>query len=105
MEGSPASPPSRSSDGGDLRDLGVARSVEAAALQERLIRERLSTLGDGHARRSEDGAGPSGRGDRLEAIEHEIRTVQELLEEESIIAHKLACSCDQYNIFVNFCTG
>ena len=42
---------------------------------------------------------------RTQTAEDHLVSLWELLEEESIIAHKLACSCDRHNIFVNFCTG
>ena len=38
------------------------------------------------------------------AEDHPV-SLWELLEEERMIAHKLACSCDRHNIFVNFCAG
>ena len=38
------------------------------------------------------------------AEDHPV-SLWELLEEERMIAHKLACSCDRHIFFVNFCAG
>ena len=43
--------------------------------------------------------------ERTRTAEDHLVSLWEFLEEEWIIAHKLACSCDRHNIFVNFCTG
>ena len=43
--------------------------------------------------------------ERTQTAEDHLVSLWELLEEESIIAHKLTCSCDRHNFFVNFCTG
>ena len=43
--------------------------------------------------------------ERTRTAEDHLVNLWELLEEEWIIAHNLACSCDRHNICVNVCTG